>query len=169
MLKALVLASALMSASAVALAQDARAGDLVFEKPWVRPAGEGMKVTGGFVLIKNTGKQADKLLGATVKADVAGRVELHSMTMEGDVMKMREVSAVDVPAGGELALKPGSYHLMVMDLKAPIKAGALVPVKLKFEKAGEVQVTFKAESMMSARPVPNPASKPAEDHSHHGH
>lgn len=167
MLKAFATAFALLSAGTAALAQDARAGDLVFEKPWVRPANEGLKVTGGFVLIKNTGKQADKLLGASVKGDVAERVELHSMSMEGNVMKMREVTAIDIPAGGELALKPGSYHLMVMGLKAGIKAGAAVPVKLKFEKAGEVEVTFKAEGMM--RPMAPAASKPAEDHSHHQH
>ena len=67
-------------------------------------------------------------------------MQLHAMTMDGNVMKMREVKTIEVPANGSVELKPGGLHLMFMDIKAPLKAGESVPVKLKFQKAGEVEI-----------------------------
>ena len=110
------------------------------EKPWSRATAPGAKVGGGYMLIRNQGAAADKLVSASSSA--AGKVELHVHVNEGGVMKMREVPGYDVPAKGAFELKPGGAHLMFMDLKAPFKEGDKVPVTLKFEKAGEVKADF---------------------------
>ena len=77
---------------------------------------------------------------------VAKSVELHTMSMEGDVMKMRQLDAIELPKGAMVELKPGGLHLMLMGLKAPLKAGDTFPMTLRFEKAGEVVVTVKVEA-----------------------
>ena len=110
------------------------------EKPWSRATAPGAKVGGGYMLIRNRGAAADKLVSASSPA--AGKVELHVHVNEGGVMRMREVPGYDVPAKGGFELKPGGAHLMFMDLKAPFKEGDKVPVTLKFEKAGEVKAEF---------------------------
>jgi periplasmic copper chaperone A len=125
---------ALFFFSASALAQ------VQIEKPWVRATAPGAKVGGGYMLIRNRGAAADKLVAASSPA--AGKVELHVHINEGGVMKMREVPGYDVPAKGAFELKPGGAHLMFMDLKAPFKEGAKVPVTLRFEKAGDVKAEF---------------------------
>jgi copper(I)-binding protein len=87
--------------------------------------------------IENKGT-ADQLVSAS--SPVAGEVQLHEMSMDGNVMKMRQVKDIAVPANGAVELKPGGYHLMFLNLKGPFNAGQTVPVKLKFAKAGEVEV-----------------------------
>ncbi len=87
--------------------------------------------------IENKGT-ADQLVSAS--SPVAGEMQLHTMAMDGNVMRMREVKTIDVPANGSVELKPGGLHLMFMDIKTPLKAGEAVPVKLKFQKAGEVEI-----------------------------
>lgn len=106
------------------------------DAPWARPTVQGQQAGGGFLRIES--KTADRLVGGSTP--VAGRVELHTMAMEGDVMRMRQLDGIDVPAGQAVELKPGSLHLMLMGLKAPLKAGDRFPLTLKFEKAGEVKV-----------------------------
>lgn len=110
------------------------------EKPWARATAPGSKVAGGYMVIRNAGASADRLLSASSPA--AAKVELHVHINEGGVMKMREVPGFDVPAKGTFELKPGGPHLMFMDIKQPFKEGEKVPVKLKFEKAGEVSAEF---------------------------
>ncbi|MEF7615459.1 copper chaperone PCu(A)C [Aquincola sp. MAHUQ-54] len=106
------------------------------EAPWARPTVQGQQAGGGFLRIES--KAADRLVGGSTP--VAGRVELHTMAMEGDVMRMRQLDAIDVPANKPVELKPGSLHLMLMELRAPLKAGDRFPLTLRFEKAGEVTV-----------------------------
>jgi periplasmic copper chaperone A len=107
---------------------------------WVRPTVTGQKAGGGFVTLKNTAQQDDKLLRAS--SEVA-RMELHTMSMDGNVMRMREVPNIEVKAGQSVALKPGGLHLMFMDIKSPLKNGETVNVVLEFERAGKVTVPFK--------------------------
>lgn len=121
---------------AVATAQ----AQVAIEKPWLRATAPGAKVGGGYLTIRNPGAAADRLVGASSPA--AARVELHVHVKEGEVMKMREVRAFDVPANGSFELKPGGAHLMFVELRQPFKEGERVPVKLKFEKAGEVSAEF---------------------------
>ena len=123
-------------------------GELSIEKAWARATAPGAPVGGGYLAIRNKAAAGDRLVGAS--SPVAGRMELHEMTMEKDVMKMREVKGMDVPAKGALEFKPGGYHLMFIELKKPLKQGEKVPVTLKFAKAGEVKVEFAIESMGAA-------------------
>jgi copper(I)-binding protein len=101
-------------------------------------------VAGGFMKIENKGA-ADQLISAS--SPVSGEVQLHEMAMDGNVMKMRQVKDIPVPAGGAVELKPGGLHLMFMNIKAPLTAGETVPVKLKFAKAGEVEVKMPVNAM----------------------
>lgn len=89
--------------------------------------------------ISNTTSHDDRLVGAS--SAVAGVVQIHEMVMEGDVMRMRELPhGLPIPAGQAVALKPGGYHVMLMDLKAPLVEGTTVDVALTFETAGTVTV-----------------------------
>lgn len=123
--------------SAGVFAQSASVGSIKIENGFTRATAPGQQVAGGFLKIDNKGA-ADQLLSASSPA--AGDVQLHEMAMEGNVMKMRQVKDIAVPANGSVELKPGGYHLMFMNLKGPFVAGQTVPVKLKFAKAGEVEV-----------------------------
>jgi len=105
---------------------------------YTRATVSGQKVAGGFLKIQNKGNAPDQLISASSPS--AGDVQLHEMAMEGNVMKMRQVKDIVVPANGSVELKPGGYHLMFLDLKGPFVAGETVPVKLKFSKAGDVEV-----------------------------
>lgn len=118
------------------------------DSAWVRPSVPGQRASGGFVQLHNGGGAADRLLGGSTPA--ADAVELHSMAMDGNVMVMREVDAIAVPARGTLVLGPGGFHMMLMGLKAPLKAGDKVPVTLRFEKAGELKVDFLVSAVKPA-------------------
>jgi len=120
-----------------AIAQNASVGSIKIENAYVRATAPGQQVAGGFLKIENKGT-ADQLVSAS--SPVAGEVQLHEMSMDGNVMKMRQVKDIAVPANGAVELKPGGYHLMFLNLKGPFNAGQTVPVKLKFAKAGEVEV-----------------------------
>ena len=113
------------------------------EDPWARATAPGAKVGEGYMKI--TSGAADRLVGATSPA--SQRVELHLTVKEGDVMRMREVKAYDIPAKGGFELKPGGAHLMLVDLQAPLKEGTKVPVTLRFEKAGEVKVELQVRAL----------------------
>ena len=110
------------------------------DKPWARATAPGSKVAGGYMAIRNAGAAADRLVSASSPA--AAKVELHVHINDNGVMKMREAPGYDVPAKGRFELKPGGAHLMFMDIKRPFKEGEKVPVRLKFEKAGEVSAEF---------------------------
>lgn len=105
---------------------------------WARPTVQGQTAGGGYLRIDNRAGAADRLVGA--RTTVSERVELHHMSMDGDVMRMRRIEAIDVPAGGSVELKPGGLHLMLLPLKAPLRAGTRFALTLRFEKAGEVEV-----------------------------
>lgn len=134
-------ALALFSAQGVR-AEDVKLGNLEIDDPFARATPAGAKVGAGYLVVKNKGTQADRLVSAT--ADLAGRVEIHEMGMTNGVMTMRPLPAgLDIPPNGEVALKPGGYHIMFMDLKAPIALDTPVTGTLTFEKAGTVNVTYK--------------------------
>jgi copper(I)-binding protein len=120
-------------AAATAFAGDAA---VKIDKAWARPTVAGQTAGGAFLTL--TSPAADRLVGASTPA--AERVELHSMKMEGDTMRMRQVEAIELPAGRAVTLGPGGLHLMFMGLRAPLKAGEKVPLTLRFEKAGEVKI-----------------------------
>ena len=123
--------------SGTAIAQNASVGSIKIENGYTRATAPGQQVAGGFLKIENKGA-ADQLISASSPA--AGEVQLHEMAMDGNVMRMRQVKDIALPANGAVELKPGGLHLMFMNIKAPLTAGEAVPVKLKFAKAGEVEV-----------------------------
>lgn len=120
-----------------------KAGSLEIYAPRAM-AGTTGQTTGGFLTIKNTGTTADRLLGASCGA--AAMTQVHETVMDGDVMRMREVPSIEIPAGGMVELKHGGYHIMLMDLKQDVKAGETTTCTLKFENAGEVTVTLNVMS-----------------------
>jgi len=150
-LRSLVAAAVCAAAASGASAHDFKAGPLTIDHPYARATAPGQPNGGGFLKLTNQGPTADKLIAATTAR--AGSTELHSMRMEGDVMRMRQVDAIEVPAGGSVELKPGGLHLMFIGLKAPLRNGDTFPVTLRFEKAGEVVVTVNVEAPQAAEPA----------------
>jgi len=123
-----------------ALAHDYELKSLRIVQPFTRVTPPGAKAAGVFFVVENTGAKPDALVG--VASPAAARSELHQMSMDGGVMKMRAMTAIDVPAGGKLELKPGSYHVMLVDLAQPIKAGDKVPLTLTFRDAGSIEIVL---------------------------
>ena len=135
------------------------------KEPWVRATVPQQKATGAFMQI--TAPVDSKLV--EVKSPAAGVVEIHEMKMENNVMKMRAVTGVDLPAGKAVELKPGGYHVMLMDLKVQVKEGDSVPLTLVFEgrdkKRETVEIKAVAKSLTAAAP-PMKAGEMKHEHKH---
>jgi periplasmic copper chaperone A len=129
------------TAKSPAGAAAAKIGNLDLSGGYVRAMLPGQPVGGGYVSIHNGGGSDDRLV--SVESPTAGKVELHEMTMQGDVMKMRELKdGIAVPAGATVTLSPNTLHMMFKQVKTPFKKGAVVPVTLSFEKAGAVDLSL---------------------------
>lgn len=115
---------------------------------WTRATVQGQLGTGAFMTL--TAKEPVRLVGAA--SPVAGVVEIHEMAMQGNVMRMRAIDGIDLAAGKPVELKPGGYHVMLMDLKRALKPGERIPVELRFETKDKKQFTLplEAEVRMSA-------------------
>jgi copper(I)-binding protein len=112
------------------------AGAITLSEGAAKPMPPGARVGGGGLVIVNAGPVDDRLLA--VETPAAGRVELHEMTMDNDVMRMRKLDSIAVPAGQTIKLSGGGLHLMFMDVKAPFRTGDTIPLTLTFEKAGAI-------------------------------
>jgi copper(I)-binding protein len=115
-----------------------QAADVKVEQAWARVSAPGVPVSAAYMTLQNTAKQADALLSA--ESPRAASVQIHSTSMDGGVMRMREVEAVELPAGASVKLEPGGLHIMLMGLSAPLVAGETLPLTLKFRHAGTVQL-----------------------------
>lgn len=121
-------------------------GDLVVVSPWTRATPGGAKIAGGYLKITNNGKSADRLVGAASAA--ADHVEIHEMSMNDGVMKMRELTdGLTIKPGESVDLKPGGFHMMFMDIKQPLKQGDTLKATLTFEKAGKLEVSFNVNAI----------------------
>jgi copper(I)-binding protein len=129
----------------MALAHSYEKGDLQIRHPWARATPPGTTVGVGYFEIRNTGKQPDRLLSATSPA--ARQVEMHISEHAGEVAKMRQLRAFEVPARERLTLEPNGAHLMLVDLVQPLKKGERVSMKLRFERAGEIDIEFEVQEM----------------------
>jgi periplasmic copper chaperone A len=140
MTRFLLVASALVFAwSGAALAHSYKLGSLEIGHPWARATPPTAPTGGGFLTVTNTGTTPDRLI--SVKSAAAETVQVHEMKMEGNVMRMREISGgLEIAPGATVTLAPGGLHIMMMGLKAPLKQGDKVPVTLVFEKAGSINV-----------------------------
>jgi periplasmic copper chaperone A len=137
---------ALSALGGAACAGDYKIGALEIDNPWSRAVPNGAKVAAGYMIIKNTGTEPDRLVSGSTP--VAGRFEVHEMSMDKGVMKMRPLpSGLEIKPGATVELKPGSFHIMMTDLKQPIQRGKPFKASLRFEKAGEVDVEFTVETM----------------------
>ncbi len=117
----------------------AMAGGIMIENAFSRETLPNQPVAGAFMTVTNTNDAGDMLIGGT--STVAGRVEIHEMAMQGDVMKMRALAdGLKVQAGETVELKPGGYHVMMFDLNHALKEGETIEITLKFAKAGDVTV-----------------------------
>ena len=164
MMKLNVLISATLLAFSFAVAS-AHTQTIEVNDAWVRATVTGQMGTGAFMsLISRDGA---RLVG--VSSSLAGVAEVHEMKMEGDVMKMRPVPVLDLPAGKSVQLKPGGYHVMLMDLKQPLTKGSTVPLTLVFKNAQGVESRMDLKVPVAATApgaAPN-AGKPTVDHSGH--
>jgi periplasmic copper chaperone A len=150
-MRMLALALAIAACAAPAGAHDYKAQGLLIDHPWARATPQGTTVGAGYLTVRNRGKTADRLLSAATP--VAGKVEIHQMTVKDGVMTMRPVEGgIPIAPGKSVELKPGGYHLMLMDLKALLKAGENVPGSVVFEKAGKVDVEFVVEPIGAKEP-----------------
>jgi periplasmic copper chaperone A len=139
-------------AAAPARTEEVRAGDLVITQAWSRATPGGAKVGGGYLTIENKGSAPDRLIGGS--ADVAGTVQIHEMAVNNGVMTMRPLdNGLTIEPGKTVKLAPGGYHLMMFDLKSPLKQGDKLPVTLEFEKAGKVQLSLDVQGVGAQAPA----------------
>jgi periplasmic copper chaperone A len=120
------------------------------DKPWIRATAPGAKTAAGYMTIRNKSAQPDRLVGGS--SPLAAKLETHVHVKDGEILRMREVKSYDVPANGSFELRPGGAHLMLVDLKRPLKGGEKVPVALKFERSGEVKVDFEVRPLSGGPP-----------------
>jgi periplasmic copper chaperone A len=137
---------------APACAQEIKAGDLVITQVWSRATPGGAKIGGGYLTIENKGTAPERLIGAS--GEIAGKIEVHEMAMKDGVMTMRPLdNGLTIEAGKTVKLAPGGYHLMMFDLKSPLKQGDKLPVTLEFEKAGKVTVSLDVQGIGAQAPA----------------
>lgn len=148
-LKTLLLPAAL---AAVVLARPVVAADISVQDPFAR-ASAGMAQAGAaFMTLKNTSAVNDQLVAASTP--VSATAELHNHIKEGDVVRMRQVPSIEVPAGGSVALQPGGLHVMLLGLKQPLREGETFPLTLTFAHAGAVTVEVPVKSAGEMAPMP---------------
>lgn len=135
----LAIAWAVLLGAASAMAAGTDSG-ITLRDPWVRVAAPGVPVAAGYVLIINAGATDDELLSAS--SPRAASVQIHETSMRDGMMRMREVDSVRAPAHGRVALEPNGLHLMIMGLDNSLKTGGLLPIRLRFKRAGEIEGVF---------------------------
>lgn len=164
MLNRIMMVCATLLAAGTLHAHGTHAGNIHVEQAQARATVGNQANGAAFITMENQGAAEDALVSAA--APVAEKVEIHNMTMDGDVMRMRAVERIDLKAGEKIEMKPGhGFHIMLMGLKKPLKAGESFPMQLRFRKAGKVQVTVKVMDTGSA-----PKSGGDDDmHEHHHH
>jgi copper(I)-binding protein len=140
----------------------AQVSDVKVEGAWARASVPGQKGTGAFM--KLTAPQGARLVG--VASPAAGVAEVHEMKLDGDVMRMRPVPLLELPAGKAVELKPGGYHVMLLDLKAPLAKDSTVPLTLTFKDAKGAQSTLELSVPVASSAPGLPAAAPAAGHGH---
>ena len=147
--------AAVFAAAAVARAvhaEDVSVGTLKISAPWARATPKSATVGAGYLRITNAGNTSDRLVAGS--ADVSNRFEIHEMSMDNGVMKMRPIAGgLEVKPGQTVELKPGGYHVMFVGLKHPLAEGDSIKVTLDFEKAGKVNVTFPVAGIGAQSPM----------------
>jgi periplasmic copper chaperone A len=137
--------------SAPAQAADYTLGAIHITQPWSRATPKGATSAAAYMTITNTGAMPDRV--TCVSSNVAGECQIHSMTMEGGVMKMRPVEGgLEIKPGETVTLKPASFHVMLIDLKQPLEQGSTIKATLKFENAGTISVDYPVAAIGAPAP-----------------
>lgn len=152
----------LLAALGILACQASWASPVTVSKAWIRPTAPGQTVAGAYLDILS--RQPARLIAAS--SPVSPDVQIHWMQMDGDVMRMREVTAIELPKNKTVSLKPGGYHLMLMQLKKPIQAGETVPLTLVIETQRKRR-TVKVNALAQSQPTEE--SHDAHDHAHMHH
>lgn len=159
--------------SPVATAHEASNNGITVAHPWVRATPGGATLSSAYLEIKASEK-GDRLIGGA--AEGVGRVEIHTHVQDGEIMRMRRVDGIDIPAGGSKVFRPSGDHIMLMDLKGPLAEGDLVKLTLNFERAGPVEIDATVEPIGAMGPhgmdhQPGHESEPSgaggDAHQHH--
>ncbi len=138
-----------------AQAQEFKLNGLHIERPYARETVTNQPSGGAYLTMKNKGKAKDRLIGAS--SPVAKRVEMHTMSMDQDVMTMREVETIELKPSAKVEMKPGNgYHLMLLGLLQPLKAGSTFPLTLTFEKAGKIEVLVTVQGKNETKAADTP-------------
>jgi copper(I)-binding protein len=139
-----IIFAVVLATSASTYANDYKLGELQIDHPYARTTVANQPSGAAYMTIENKGKNADKLL--SVATPVAKTVEIHTMSMDGNVMKMREVANIELKPSAKVSMKPGDgYHVMLIGLKQQLKAGDNFPLTLSFEKSGKLEVSVTVE------------------------
>ena len=145
------LALALLAAAPAARAADYDVGSIHISQPWSRATPKGASAGAGYMTITNKGSAPDRV--NCVSSDAAAQCQIHTMTMDNGVMKMRPVEGgLEILPGQTVMLKPGGLHMMLVDLKHPLDAGGSVKATLKFDHAGTVDVEFPTAAIGAPAP-----------------
>lgn len=151
-LRSLVSLFALAALCASAAAHDYQAGTIHIDHPYARATVPGQPAGGAYLTLENRGQNADRLLAAASPA--AKKTEIHTMSMVGNVMKMRQVDGIELAPAAKVVMKPGDgYHLMLIGLKQQLKVGDTLPLTLTFEKAGKVEVSVQVQNIRPNAPM----------------
>ena len=162
-----ILAVVLAALPAVAPAQHHGAAALEVAQPWARATPGDAPNGAAYLTIVNHGHEMDRLVGVT--SPVSRRVEMHTHTMEGGMMRMRQVSAVEVHPGEPAVFRPGANHIMLIDLKEPLVEGESFPLTLTFDRAGPVETTVEVQGVGSMGPGGGMEMKGGEGGGHRHH
>ena len=155
----------LLAQPPAAFAQQAALTAIEVTQAWSRATPGGAPVGAGYLALTNRGAEADRLIGGS--SDVAAKIEVHEMSMDNGVMKMRELAGgLEVKPGETVALKPGGNHLMLMGLKRGLKEGERFKAQLEFARGGKTEVEFVVQGMGSGA-APGAMAAPAAEHHHH--
>jgi len=153
-LRTLLLLVLIGSGAVAAAAHEFKAGDIEITHPWARATLKGSDVADGFMKITNHGSTPDRLIAVNVAFAKAGQI--HDMKLEGDVMKMQELTGgLEIPAGATVELKPKSMHLMFMGVNQELMPDTMIEGELTFEKAGKVTIEFMIEPAGSGHSMDN--------------
>lgn len=158
----LIISAAMLLISVSSHAHEYQAGEIRIDHPYARPTMPGQTSAGAYLRLENKGKDADKLV--SVASSVAKSVEIHTMSMDGNIMRMREVPGIELKPSAIVEMKPGhGFHLMLIGIQQPLKTGDKIPLTLTFEKSGKAEISAWVEDKDSKAASEKPA------HQHHRH
>jgi copper(I)-binding protein len=158
----LIMSAALLLAGVPSHAGEYQAGEIRIDNPYARPTMPGQTSGGAYLTLENKGKNPDKLI--SIASPAAKAVEIHTMSMDGNIMKMREVTSIELKPSDRVEMKPGhGYHIMLIGIKKPLQVGDKIPLMLTFEKSGKVEISASVESNGPK------AAKEKATHQHHRH